>query len=520
MSKPKASNANQAKSMFVHNDDETVPQKKSKVGPSARAHIMNEYKRKEKAHGPVWLKKNSSSVDSFLDPYRRFGEQSRNSSESPIHNLSKETRVQLRHQRPPGSRVWASGQNTEGEDQETKTYLELLHHPNDGLSTIRQLQQYRQPAPGVIFLNGGADDPFSAASIRLDLWMHGLIRYFVGVCMPMLFAVQREDHDYFRHSSGVLDDAVSALSDPSHMNALLAMSAAHMEVQKGGALVSTDRRVKGSSYFKGKALNILQKRLSNNINPVDFEMMQAIMKLSAAESILGNYQEQLVHIRAWCRIVHILGGIQKLDWRIVESDITTGVKIKTGGPLIDQPVVNLNTSPFHLPDARKNIISPSSMSRLSTLGRRLLDAEATTLFQEEFIWLLKDIQPLVYMSEFVATRPQDVIPSDRSWLRISTLAIAHRLCTFPLYYPKLKPYSKFSIPWSVRIAMLLYADATLINQVPRVALVPELRQALGTSTLDTFWSPWTDILLWVLCIGLQASGDLVEQTWFLSQVVK
>ena len=58
--------------------------------------------------------------------------------------------------------------------------------------------------------------------------------------------------------------------------------------------------------------------------------------------------------------------------------------------------------------------------------------------------------------------------------------------------------------------MHLYADATLINQVPKAALVPGLRQALGASTMDTFWSPWTDILLWVLCTGLHAAEDMPE----------
>jgi hypothetical protein len=511
MAKPITPRPPETKFLFVHNDAESAVQKKSVVGSSARSHIMNEFKRKEKVAGLVWLKKNSSSVDSFLG--KRSAKSDQVGTATLSNSSSRKACIPFRPgpRRAQSLKIWASSEEEFGSESQ-------LHIEDP--SKVLQREQNHEPAPAVIFLNGGADDPFSSASIRLDPWMHGLIRYFVGVCMPTLFAVQSVDQDSFRQSSGILDDVINALSDASHMNALLAMSAAHMEVQKGCDRTSTDSHVKGSYHFKGKALHMLQKRLSNDINDVDYEMMQAIMKLSATESILGDYQAQLVHIRAWCRIVSILGGMRKLDWRIVESDVTQSLKIKASGPLLDI-TLHQDWTPFEIPEARKSSVFPPVTSAIHIIGRRLIDLDRSTdIFQSAFLILLRDIRSLVYMSVFVASNSREVVPADYQWLRESTLGVAHRLCTFPLNYPRLRPYPRCSIQWSVRVTMLLYADSTLINQVPRSALVPELRQALGISMLDAFWSPWTDILLWVLCIGLYSAEGMPDERWFVSQIAR
>lgn len=50
--------------------------------------------------------------------------------------------------------------------------------------------------------------------------------------------------------------------------------------------------------------------------------------------------------------------------------------------------------------------------------------------------------------------------------------------------------------------------------------LPRLRKLLSGSPLDVHWSPFSDILFWVLCLGLCLADSTGHEAWFVDKVTE
>jgi hypothetical protein len=99
----------------------------------------------------------------------------------------------------------------------------------------------------------------------------------------------------------------------------------------------------------------------------------------------------------------------------------------------------------------------------------------------------------------------------------SALALERRILSFPYNHSIALSLPDTRIQNCVRIAILIYTNTTLLNNIPLYhlrRLLPTLRPAQEKMELEVFWAPFGDLLLWGFCMGTFVAEGSSDEFFF------
>jgi hypothetical protein len=495
--------------LFINQDEKTLSKNKH-MNRKLRAHIMRDFARKKSLASIQRLKKDVSAVDQFMRRKPKNGNAPDDGTEKlggasiPIRDS--------RQQRTPTSDEYSSAIAQHDEEVQRITM-------NEAQNLI--VRQKANPISPLHLHNGGSGDPFFSSAIELDPSRSGLFQYFVVVLIPFLAG---REGAAVRVKTVALAEVQTSLADSEEMWSILAMASAHQEaLRRAAAPWHVVSHEKSSLYYQTRCIQAIQRSLAAGHGNVGEGTIRAVTRVSYAESISGNYASQIVHQRASFELVTLRGGLETLDERMQEKFAMMDVKMATIS--LAKPYFPLIWSPGDLSEETKAKILPIHEPDLMALGDRLLlpELQTSSVMHPAVREIFKDLRDVVHLAEFVATNANDTDWSDLRWMTYRTLAVEHRLLSMAYNAVLQAATPDPAIQSCVRIATLIYTNTTLLNNIPTHHLrriIPALISALGKTELDVFWSPFADLLLWVLCMGAFVAETTEMEPWFVEWMAK
>jgi hypothetical protein len=502
--------------LFINQDEKTLSKNKH-VNTKLRAHIMNNYARKKALAGIQRLKRDATTVDSFM---RRKPKEQIPTTDASI--TQKPTRQETHLQPPileqPGIDDPSSAPISQGDDDAQETSTDILAKSNAIL--VRQNQNLVSPTT---YHNGGANDPFFCSALPIDTPKNGLCQHFVGILTPFLAG---KEGPGMRVKMVASAEVQTCLGDADEMWSILAMASAHEEaLRRGSQPWFIMPHEKSSLYYQTKCIQAISGTLARGGGNVGVGTIRSVMRISYAEAISGRIPTSIVHTRAAFDLVRLRGGIYTIDLRMREKIAMMDIKMAV--PYLSKPDFELASwDPGDLPESAIARINPvGANSDLITLGDRLIvpEAESSTVIHPKVRLIFADLRLVVHMAEYAALHIHNTDWSDLRWMTYKTLAVEHRFLSIPFDPVLIQETTDIGIQSCIRIAALLYTNTTLLQSIPLLALrvlVPRLKAELVQSDLSVFWTPFADMLLWVLCMGAYLAAGTEEEQWFLQWMTR
>jgi len=505
---------------------------------------MGNYLRKKNAARKQRLK-DSSAVDSFMG--RKANSSKVEESGNPVRKMSKIPIGRTQKERQGGERrrsEVAYGQDgsetLEAHKISNDRVVEILEttdplhgnqdhgrgpqENNDGQGNLQVAVQSRRKSPSrILYLDSGSADPFSSAAAPVGAWEHHLIQFFVECLTPDVYGGDKESRDSLMARKAHQMAFHQIIQDAGSLFSLFAVSCANEETRrmlKPNPESSMGNSIpKSSFYYRMKVIQVVRQAIDNIKDPardINDRLIGIMLGLLGADWATADYAAAFMHIKAICHLVKMRGGIQTLNERWAEDVVIADVSMAVS--TVAAPILPLTWTPAALPESSRLAMVPAEESKLHLLGQRLLDAQSSSTFSTDLTSTIYKLRSVTWIVEY-ANHPVDEETRNRRWVSVSTPGAEHRLLSFHQYHAQL---SDQPMQQCVSIALLMFIRSSLhyLNYRGQVYLLPllmQLKSDLLWTDLQTLWSPFTDILLWVLCMGCFAAdkcGDLVQLRWF------
>ena len=145
---------------------------------------------------------------------------------------------------------------------------------------------------------------------------------------------------------------------------------------------------------------------------------------------------------------------------------------------------------------------------------------------EKFLWKTLfqtacDLQFLTHILELHKREPSKIGATEREYFEDTYASVQHRLVSLPHPVDILSKSIAYYRQNCWRMAALLYLNIG-IRQSP----TPNLLKSMTSRLIESFqesdmsqgWAPFSDILLWILCMGCCGSWDETEKGWFVLEL--
>jgi hypothetical protein len=528
--------------LFVQQDEKIVSKRGgSRIGTAARSHIMSEYLRKKNA-AKLQKLKNFSAVDIFMGrkPHASKAQEVRDgtsaTAKAPLPRtlekqktaltvdvLDNELANRFENGGMPIGRVFEVEDSGDLSDQARITPTEQAKKV-ESLS-LQVIARRRSRSPSTIL--SGASDPFGAAAAPLGAWEHHLVKFFVECLTPDVYGADKESRDSLMARKAHQMQFHNIIQDAGSLFSLYAVSCANEEVRRTvrpKLESNVDKALaKSSSYYRMKVIQIVRRTIEEIRDPtrdIDDRLIGILLGLLGADWATHDYPAAYVHIKAICNLVKMRGGIHTLNARWAEDVVISDVSMAVANTCA--PILPLTWTPVDLPESSRLAMVPENGSTLSVIGQRLLEPQCSAFLNNDLIEPIQKLRVLTWVTEY-DQHPKDEEMRNRQWVSTATPAAEHRLLSFYQYHSQL---SDQPLQQSIAITLLLFTRSSLhyIHYRGEVYLMPllsKLGSVLLWTDLQTLWSPFSDILLWVLCMGLFAAdkgGVKGQVIWFSRQI--
>jgi len=504
-----------AKLQFVLVDGRSAAKRKQKTDRKAiQSHIIQEYWRKERLDRTIRHQQATT-----IQNGRPKIEISRPTSASTTSPRRPETAGTYHAQGPEDAVSFSSTTlrrnfaTTEDraisipprQPQECVYFLEFEDSNSDNSSDFSSY-----PSP-TIYLGGGNDDPFSSTIIQLDSRRHSLIGYFLSDCLPSVYVMEDGNHKQWNGSKVLADEVRRCTNDATRCYSTLAMASSFAELSRCKSSGQSDSLYPSqeTTYFKWKAVQDLKKSLTRETS--SYSLIWSVCMLTASECFIGNVQAQRVHLKGISQHLKFLGGFQCLQPYLRDPVIITD--INSAIPVLAQPVFPLCWAPPSLPPSiRDQFLPPEQDNPIRTLNDRFETALKRALIPDGMLEIFRDVRDASLLAKhsivYGVSQHTDLI-----WLNYQILAFEHRLLSMTFDMDD----TDQAMLNCIRIAMLLYINTTVVDQMPAdalQALIPQLQDALHHTNLSATWGQYSDVLLWVLFFGCHIAEGTSEYYWF------
>lgn len=250
-----------------------------------------------------------------------------------------------------------------------------------------------------------------------------------------------------------------------------------------------------SLIYKGQATRLIFQSLST-VEATSDPIFFAILDMVCCYTSVGEADEVRPHTRGLKTLLKLRGGISELPpflaYRVIRADNT--IAAMTGDlPIVDTP--DFFSSYLY----EQLIVTFESTPRL-------------------------DISALYTLLALAFDREDYV-----SQLSPSVLLFArHLLLQSSLYYETIcplgqshEPFPELHMTQCIHLATLIYIEINLVNtwrfSTVLASLVRLLKESLERTTLTTFWSPSSNVLLLVLLLGGIGGAGRLQRAWFVER---
>jgi hypothetical protein len=162
----------------------------------------------------------------------------------------------------------------------------------------------------------------------------------------------------------------------------------------------------------------------------------------------------------------------------------------------------------------------SSPSAITALGSPFDNNRFETFLWKNLFSVACDLQSMTFLLDLHSRQPTRINDSEREFFEDTYAAVQHLLVLFPhpdAVNAKSTVYYRQNC-W--RIAGLLYFNIA-VRTCPAPPLLKsmtsQLAMSLQESNLASAWAPYSDVLLWILFMGVCGSWDPLERGWFIME---
>jgi hypothetical protein len=273
--------------------------------------------------------------------------------------------------------------------------------------------------------------------------------------------------------------------------------------------------------IKAWAMEATRARIETN-NSVDEGSVEAIFSLIGAASILGNFDEARLHLRAIRKVLHYNSDL--VDLTSPQSHWIPLTDVKAAVGMLRRPYFRLPWSPDPIPDDLLRKIVPPPSAALSQLGSAFLSLRELSIAMQQ---LLRDAVCLCWFSQFNHERSHDLNAADHEVLRRKTLELEYELLS---YVYQGAPTDTDQIPNDmmhsplekmIRLAVLGMVSSTLTNVLPSAGVGRALTQHQLKATNQYFNLTLRPVeheaaaIIWIMLQYAQGAANQVEEHIFL-----
>jgi hypothetical protein len=251
-----------------------------------------------------------------------------------------------------------------------------------------------------------------------------------------------------------------------------------------------------SLIYKCQATRLISQSLST-VEATSDPIFFAILDMVCCYTSIGEADEVRPHIRGLKTLLKLRGGISELPpflaYRVIRAD--NMIAAMTG----DLPIVDTS-----------NFLSFSLYTQLTATFDSIPRVDISSLYT----LLVQAFDREDYVSQ--------LSPSVLLFYR-------YLLLQSSLYYESIRPpgrshwlFPELHTTQCIRLATLIYIEINLVNtwrfSTVLANLVRLLSESLNRTTLTTFWSPSSNVLLLVLLLGGIGGAGRLQRAWFVERL--
>ncbi|KAE8350049.1 hypothetical protein BDV28DRAFT_151295 [Aspergillus coremiiformis] len=469
-----ANPSGRAKSTFLFIDCQADTTRNSTVGKQKQAFLQKKYHQKQKQASIDRLK----TVKGSSTPHPRL-------ADTPADDTTE-------------IRSFNSALGTEGEPEH-----EDYHAVSKRVAKMSEMWSLKA------YLSQGYADPFSSTAVKMTDSMNQYFHHFrihtIASCYPL---------DSTRMSIWWWQRAIT---QPALLQALLFLTAGHhatLESNNGVSSQAIQRSMKDSLSLRGNTLQTLNHILQDPVKAVAESTTLVVASLVAIEAVDANQEALEAHMKGLKRLIHLMGGLDKLDHmtlsKIYQSDVKSAA-LK-------------NTHPTFPMSARfrSEILQESKVFRpndtlpipkdLSSLGRHFYNAPWYPQLDTSMKTLLQVLRRLILYFEVAQREPSIIMPTDNDIF----LVFEHQLLSLS-YAAQLDDLQE-----PLRLSLLIYINLRIwhLRTFPFMEnMVEALRESL-VPRLSYFQKTAPDLSFWVLFLGGMASQGYKCHPWFVIRLTE
>ncbi|KAL2841754.1 hypothetical protein BJY01DRAFT_249422 [Aspergillus pseudoustus] len=358
------------------------------------------------------------------------------------------------------------------------------------------------------FLSQGYVDPFAASAVKMtdsmNLYFHHFRIHTIAACYPL---------DATRMSQWWWQKAIT---QPALLQALLFLTAGHQATLESSSGVSSQviqKSMRDSLHLRGDTLKTLNNIMMDPVRAVAESTTLVVASLVAIEAVDANMEAHGAHMKGLRRLVHLMGGLDKLDHmtlsKIYQSDVKSAALYNT------RPVfpVSARWRSEILQDSRLFLTGDalSTPKELATLGTSFFSAPWYATLDPSMKTFLQVMQRLIAYYEHAQLDPSTVMPTDNDLF----LVMEHQLLS--ACYATADPTN---INEPLRHTLIIYLNLRVwhFQQFPFMQYMVEYLRAslIEASSYAYLRDEAPELLFWVLVIGSLASQGYKCHRWFLN----
>ncbi|KAH8812126.1 hypothetical protein F5884DRAFT_898448 [Xylogone sp. PMI_703] len=364
------------------------------------------------------------------------------------------------------------------------------------------------------YLPAGRVDPFNCLALSMDSSMNHLFDYYATVLGPLHYPPPR----VVGRNPMTLTWVTSALRDDALLHSTLCSSGGFLH---GNAnLPSRDLQLLADYYLhKAQTIRLINERVggADLMLATSDETLGAIALLVTGQTVHGDFNEMMVHMRGMAKLVELRGGLDALGMggllagELIWCDNVSSFIIGTR-PLFNLPPGILSTlTTFIDPEVNQLFDAPP----LSPKESLLYHHDLPSFLPENLIVVMRELNTMVTVLNTVPSLTEvDMLVFDRKRAILqnslanlqSYLTSSPRECTAAACLLATIVYSILAL-WGFRPPSEAYNSISY-----------RFRPILVRTNLEDHWGEWWELLLWVLFVGSCCSLGTGEKYWFHKRI--
>ncbi|RFU29346.1 hypothetical protein B7463_g6993, partial [Scytalidium lignicola] len=364
------------------------------------------------------------------------------------------------------------------------------------------------------YLPAGRVDPFNCLALSMTSSMHQLFDHYATILGPLHYPPPRCQG----RNPMTLTWISSALHDDALLHSTLCSSGGFLHGNANKP--SRDPQLLANYYqHKAEAMRLVNERVSStDLNLATSDgTLGAVALLVTGQTVHGDFNEMMAHMRGMARLVELRGGLSRLGMggllagELIWCDNISAFIIGSR-PLFDLPPNIFSTlTTFTDPEINALFDAPPPTAENSLLYRRNI----SSVLSEDLIPVLQDLNTMTTLLNLIpALTETDMLVYDRkrailqhslARLQDSSASTKREFTTAACLLAAIG-YSILAL-WGFRPPMESYNN-----------MAYRFKPAFLLTDLGNHWGAWWEMLLWALFISGFISGGTDERFWFYEKI--